>query len=97
MFEHQTRPKYVIGPLGEPLALEALPPPSPGRWVPRRKAEVVAAVEGGLLTLDEACERYELTLEEFTSWQRSVERAGLKGLQATKLQHYRDLWERRGC
>ena len=31
----------------------------------RRKAEVVAAVSGGLLSVDEACERYSLTLEEF--------------------------------
>ena len=53
-------------------------------------------MDGGLVTLDEACERYDLSLEEFASWQRGVERAGLKGLQATKFLHYRDLWERRG-
>lgn len=89
-------PSYVIGPLGERLTLETLPAVNPGRWIPRRKAEVVAAVDGGLLTLEEACERYSLTLQEFTSWQRGVERAGLKGLQVTKIQHFRDLWERRG-
>jgi hypothetical protein len=32
----------------------------------------VAAVNGGLLTLDEALARYGLTLEEFASWQRAV-------------------------
>ena len=49
------RPAQVIGPLGEPLTLDSLPPPSTTRWVVRRKAEVVAAVNGGLLTVDEAC------------------------------------------
>ena len=97
MSTQPVRPIYVIGPLGERLTLEPLPSASPGRWIARRKAEVVAAVEGGLLSLDEACARYALTLQEFTSWQRGVERAGLKGLEATKLQHYRDIWERRGA
>ena len=86
----------VIGPLGEPLSLETLPDPGLSRWVPRRKAEVVAAVEGRLLTLEQACERYNLSIEEFISWQRSVDRAGLRGLRSTKIQHYRTLWERRG-
>ena len=95
MLEYQTiRPAQVIGPLGEPLTLESLPPPSTTRGVPRRKAEVVAAVHGGLLTIDEVCERYDLTLEEFTSWQRGVERSGMNGLRITKIQHYRDLYSR---
>jgi hypothetical protein len=51
-------PKAVIGPLGEPLTLESLPPANCKRWVPRRKAEVVAAVSGGLLTVVEASTRY---------------------------------------
>ena len=65
-----------------------------GRWVVRRKAEVVAAVNGGLLTIDEVCERYSLTLEEFASWQRAVDRSGMQGLRVTRIQHYRDLYER---
>ena len=95
MLENQTiRPAQVSGPLGEPLTLDSLPPPSTTRWVPRRKAEVVAAVHGGLLTIDEVCKRYDLTLEEFASWQRGVERSGLQGLRVTRLQHYRDLYSR---
>ncbi len=59
MLEKQKiRPAQVIGPLGEPLTLESLPPPETTRWVVRRKAEVVAAVAGGLPTVDEACKRY---------------------------------------
>ena len=64
------------------------------RWVVRRKAEVVAAVSGGLLTIDEVCQRYNLTLEEFASWQRAVDRSGMQGLRVTRIQHYRDLYER---
>ena len=95
MIENQKiRPAMVIGPLGEPLSLDSLPAPQTTRWVVRRKAEVVAAVNGGLLSIDEVCERYSLTIEEFASWQRSVDRSGMQGLRVTRLQHYRDLYER---
>ena len=95
MIENQKiRPAEVIGPLGEPLTLADLPSPKTKRWVVRRKAEVVAAVNGGLLSLDEALERYGLTLEEFASWQRAVDRSGMQGLRVTRIQHYRDLYER---
>ncbi len=85
-----SRVKYVIGPDGSPLTISDLPPPNTRRWVIRRKAEVVAAVRGGLLSLDEACQRYTLTVEEFLSWQSSIERHGLAGLRATRVQQYRN-------
>ena len=95
MLENQKiRPAKVIGPLGEALTLESLPPPSTRRWVIRRKAEVVAAVNGGLLGIDEACARYEISLEEFTSWQRAIDRAGMQGLRVTRIKHYRSQYER---
>src|SRR3989344_4363178 len=95
MIENQKiKPAQVIGPLGEPLTLDNLPAPGTKRWVVRRKAEVVAAVNVGLLTIDEECERYDLTLEEFASWQRAVDRSGMPGLRVTRIQHYRDLYER---
>lgn len=81
--------RTVIGPSGEPLSLDALPPPNTKRWVSRRKAEVVAAVRAGLLTLDEACERYGISIEEFMSWQTLIESHGVRGLRVTRLQHYR--------
>ena len=81
--------KYVIGPTGAPLTLADLPPPNTQRWVIRRKAEVVAAVHGGLLTLDDACARYRLTNEEFLGWQKSIEQHGLAGLRTTRIQQYR--------
>jgi len=90
MSEQQTsKVNYVIGPDGSPLTVADLPPPDTKRWVIRRKAEVVAAVRGGLISLDDACRRYTLTLEEFLSWQRSIERHGLAGLRATRVQQYR--------
>ena len=95
MFENQKlRPGSIIGPLGEQLTLETLPAPGTQRWVVRRKAEVVAAVQGGLLTFDEACVRYDLTLEELASWERGADRSGMKGLRVTMLLYYRDLHER---
>jgi Protein of unknown function (DUF1153) len=94
MIENQKfRPEVVIGPLGEPLTLLSLPPAGTTRWVIRRKAEVVAAVNGGLLSIEDACERYDLSLEEFVSWLRAVERSGLPGLRVTWTQHYRNLYE----
>ncbi|MFW2831281.1 DUF1153 domain-containing protein [Sphingomonas sp. ID0503] len=95
MIENQKiRPAQVIGPLGEPLTLESLPPAGTTRWVVRRKAEVVAAVSGGLLSIDEVCDRYDLTVEEFAGWQRAVERSGMPGLRVTRIQHYKSLYER---
>ena len=97
MLENQEfRPAWVIGPLGEQLTLNSLPPAKTARWVIRRKAEVVSAVDGGLLSIAEACERYGLSIEEFASWQRAVERSGMLGLRVTRLQHYRDRYAREG-
>ncbi len=81
--------KYVTGPDGSPLTIADLPTPETKRWVMRRKAEVVAAVRGGLLSLEEACSRYTLSVDEFLSWQRSIEQRGLPGLRSTHLQQYR--------
>lgn len=95
MLENQKiKPETVIGPLGEALTLDALPHPTTTRWVIRRKAEVVAAVNGALLSVDQACKRYSVSLEEFTSWQRAVDRSGMPGLRVTRLKQYRDQYER---
>ena len=79
----------IIGPEGRPLTLRDLPSPKSSRWVIRRKAEVVAAVHGGLLSLDEACGMYALTLEEFLSWETALNHFGLPGLRVTHAQEYR--------
>ena len=86
----QSGAKYVIGPDGRRLTLADLPSPNTKRWVMRRKAEIVVAVCGGLLSLDEACNRYTLNYDEFRSWQRRLDRFGLGGLSTMRTQFYRN-------
>ena len=74
--------------------MDTLPPANTTRWVVRRKAEVVAAVNGGLLTVDEVCQRYGLTVEAFAGWQRAIDRSGMPGLRVTRIQQYKSLYER---
>jgi hypothetical protein len=71
------------------VRIDDLPPVGATRWVIRRKAQVVAAVQAGIISLEEVCERYTLSVEEFQSWQRSLEGHGLYGLRTTRLQIYR--------
>jgi len=73
-----------------------LPPPDVKRWTIRRKAAVVAAVAVGVLTREEACRRYQLSEEEFLSWQQAFEAHGLRGLRSTRLQQYKPSRFRRG-
>jgi Protein of unknown function (DUF1153) len=58
-------------------AIADLPAPGTTRWMMRRKAETIAAVRGGLISLEEACSRYMLTIEELLAWQCSIDRHGL--------------------
>ena len=81
----------IVGPSGRPMSLADLPPRGTKRWVIRRKAEVVAAVKGGLLTLEDACRRYNLSVEEFEHWQRLINRHGVQGLRATRIKQYREV------
>jgi hypothetical protein len=87
--ENETRPISVIGPDGVRLTREDLPSPRTRRWVARRKAAVVAAVNGGLLTEAEACRIYDLSEEELESWRGAVARHGVNALRTTALQRYR--------
>ena len=76
-------------------AAPELPSPDTKRWVVRRKAIVVAAVRNGSISLQEACRRYKLSVEEFLAWQRAIDRYGVPGLRVTRLQIYRDTDEAR--
>jgi len=67
-----------------------LPPPDTKRWVTRRKAVIVNAVRIGLISREEVCRRYELSVEEFLAWQRAIDTHGVPGLRVTRLQIYRD-------
>jgi len=66
-----------------------LPPANTRRWVARRKAAVVAAVSSGMLTIEEACRRYQISEKEFSAWQRAFERYGIVGLRASYAQQHR--------
>jgi transposase-like protein len=69
--------------MGQGLPIAGLPPPNTKRWVARRKAAVVEAVSSGIITLEEACRRYQISEEEFFAWQRAFETYGVNGLRAT--------------
>jgi hypothetical protein len=80
--------RYAL-PLGAPMSMSDLPPPETKRWVSRRKAEVLAGIRLGLITMEEACERYMLSVEELLSWQHQLDNYGIRGLKVTKVQEYR--------
>jgi hypothetical protein len=80
----------ITGPDGQPMKAADLPPANTKRWVVRRKAMVVLGVRGGLLSLDEACEYYNLSEEEYQSWSELIDRHGIRGLRVTRLKEYRD-------
>jgi hypothetical protein len=73
------------------IAMRGLPLPPPGakRWWPHRKAAVVAAVRGGILSLNEAQERYALSIEEYLTWQHGIDLFGLAGLRLDGTQRRR--------
>ena len=91
MSDSNTQP--FAGPAKEApimITMDDLPARNTRRWVARRKATVVAAVRSGLITLEDACLRYTLSVEEYLSWERAIERHGLPGLRVTRLQDYRE-------
>jgi hypothetical protein len=75
--------------VARPVSRVGLLPPRPTRWVPQRKAEIVDALRGGFITLEEACAHYDLSEEECVSWQRRLERVGFPGLLVKNTQKSR--------
>jgi len=76
-------PRIVTLPDGRQISRADLPPADTRRWVASRKARVVEAVEAGLITADEACERWGLSMEELDSWRENARKHGRKGLRVT--------------
>ena len=84
--------KYLLGLLVDEfgnVTTDRLPPSDTRRWVIRRKAMIVAALRQGVLTREEACERYNLSLQELQAWEDVLDRHGLRGLRVTRLREYR--------
>ncbi|MCR9257491.1 MAG: DUF1153 domain-containing protein [Alphaproteobacteria bacterium] len=79
----------ILGEDDFPRSRQDLPPATTRRWVIRRKAQVVAGVELGIVSEAEALDYYGLSNEEYESWRRLLMEHGLKGLRATRLQDYR--------
>jgi hypothetical protein len=92
MGQNQTQDGLSGGDIAPRLSAiqDDLPPSDTKRWVARRKAAVVNAVRNGAIGLEEACHRYELSVEEFLSWKRGIEAHGVAGLRVTRLQIHRD-------
>lgn len=84
-------PRQVTLPDGSVLSRADLPAADTRRWVASRKATVVKAVIFGLLTEEEALQRYALSEEEFDLWRSAVAEHGEKALKVTALQKYRQL------
>ena len=61
-----------------------LPPSSERRWTFRRKAVLVEAVRGGWVPIEEVCRLYTLSVDEFLSWERDVDRIGVGGLRSVR-------------
>ena len=89
MRDIESRPDSVVGPDGASFTRDDLPSPETRRWVARRKAAVVAAVNGGMLTPEEACARWDLSEEELDGWCEATARHGVNALRTTALQRYR--------
>ncbi len=81
-------PQRANGERIRAVPMPTLPPAGTRRWVARRKAQVVEAVLSGMLKLDDALRRYELSIEEFSLWKRRFYRSGVDGLRmGLRLRH----------
>ena len=74
----------------DPLDLVPDLPRLTQRWTVRRKATVIRAVRGGWVPIEEVCELYDISADEFVAWERDVDRYGVPGLRATRFQIYRN-------
>ena len=82
-------PRAVTLPDGSVMSRADLPEPNTGRWVASRKAAVVRAVIAGLIKREDALDLYDISDEEYESWQSLVVRHGEVALKATAIQRYR--------
>lgn len=87
--KRQTGPRVVELSDGTSMTRADLPDPKTHRWVASRKAAVVRAVDGGLLSAKQACETYGLSTEELDGWRQAVTVFGEGALKTTALQKYR--------
>lgn len=95
MSAEPVKPIGVVGPLGETLTLKKLPAAGAReRWTDKRKAQVVSAVRGNLITKEEACKLWRISAEEFARWETLYDQHGIRALRAKSLQRYRNASDR---
>jgi hypothetical protein len=82
-------PRSVKLPDGTFMTRADLPAPDTKRWVASRKATVVKAVQYGLLTVEQAMDRYALSEEELSHWLRAATEHGEEALKTTRIQQFR--------
>lgn len=82
-------PVFATTQDGRRISRSDLPPKNTSRWVARRKAAVVTAVEAGLIEPKEACDMYGLSEEELDSWISAMSKHGTRALRVTSMQEYR--------
>mgnify|MGYP000123773349 CR=1 FL=1 len=83
--------RSVTLPNGKVMSQADLPTPNIKRWVASRKAAVVRGVTYGLITKEQALERYALSEEEFTEWVQAIVTYGENALKVTKMEKHRQL------
>ena len=81
--------KFAVSTESQHRARVTLPPADTVRWVASRKTMVLAAIDAGSLSIEEACLRYRLSIEEIASWSRLTDLHGRDGLKTSKLEKYR--------
>jgi hypothetical protein len=82
-------PIEVNLPNGKKLNKSDLPAKTTSRWVASRKLVVVQAVIYELINFDDACEMYDLSVEELNSWIEHAKNHGPKALKVTTLHKFR--------
>ncbi|CUH66111.1 hypothetical protein TL5118_01612 [Thalassovita autumnalis] len=82
-------PRAVTLPDGKHMTQADLPPVTTTRWVASRKAAVVRGVLYGLISREEALQRYALSDEEFQEWVAAMSRHGIGALKTTRLKKFR--------
>jgi len=82
---------HIIDSYGEQITKDMLPPATQLRWVSRRKAQVVCAIRGGLISRQEARDLYGISDDELFSWEKLLDEHGPAGLNATSIQRYQQI------
>jgi len=87
---YRPRVKYVIGPDGSPLTIADLPPVTHAEMGhPAKGGSRRSRPRGAFIFSTKPAAAITLTVDEFLSWQMSIDQHGLAGLRTTRLQQYR--------